>query len=73
MDGHLILYSHIGPFIFTKALLPLMAETARLPGADVRIIVVHQHPRILKPKGSSNCVDGTIPDDFDSNEHREGL
>ncbi|KAM5539668.1 hypothetical protein V8D89_006777 [Ganoderma adspersum] len=35
-----MLVNHIGPFVFTKALLPLMAETARLPGADVRIIVV---------------------------------
>ncbi|PIL26276.1 hypothetical protein GSI_12032 [Ganoderma sinense ZZ0214-1] len=35
-----MLVNHIGPFIFTKALLPLMAETARSPGADIRIIVM---------------------------------
>ncbi|KAI0036127.1 NAD-P-binding protein [Vararia minispora EC-137] len=30
--------NHVGPFVFTKALLPLLRATAALPGNDVRII-----------------------------------
>ncbi|KDQ54348.1 hypothetical protein JAAARDRAFT_182313 [Jaapia argillacea MUCL 33604] len=31
-------HSHIGPFIFTQTLLPLLIQTASQPGADVRIV-----------------------------------
>ena len=33
-------FSYLSPFVFTKILLPLMVETARQPGTDVRIINV---------------------------------
>ena len=32
--------SHISPFLFTKALLPVMKKTALEPGSDVRIVNV---------------------------------
>ncbi|KAI0066555.1 NAD-P-binding protein [Artomyces pyxidatus] len=32
--------NHVGHFVFTTALLPLLKETAKQPGADVRIIIV---------------------------------
>jgi hypothetical protein len=35
-------FSHFSPFVFTKTLIPLMIETARQPGADVRIVNVCQ-------------------------------
>ncbi|KZO91905.1 NAD-P-binding protein [Calocera viscosa TUFC12733] len=40
---------HVAPFVFTTTLLPLMEATAKLPGADVRIITVSssQHPNAL--------------------------
>ncbi|KZO90125.1 NAD-P-binding protein [Calocera viscosa TUFC12733] len=31
---------HVSPFVFTSTLLPLMEATAKLPGADVRIITL---------------------------------
>ncbi|KDQ54345.1 hypothetical protein JAAARDRAFT_697219, partial [Jaapia argillacea MUCL 33604] len=31
-------HSHIGPFVFTRTLLPLLIQTASQPGADVRIV-----------------------------------
>lgn len=30
--------SYLGPYVFTRTLLPLLESTASLPGADVRII-----------------------------------
>ncbi|KZO90124.1 NAD(P)-binding protein [Calocera viscosa TUFC12733] len=40
---------HVSPFVFTTTLLPLMEATAKLPGADVRIITVasSQHFKAL--------------------------
>ena len=36
--------SHIGPFVFTHHLLPLLKETANAAGSDVRIVnVSHNH------------------------------
>ncbi|EIW55471.1 NAD-P-binding protein [Trametes versicolor FP-101664 SS1] len=32
--------NHFSPFVFTKALLPLLTETAKEPGSDVRIVIV---------------------------------
>ncbi|KAI0062555.1 NAD-P-binding protein [Artomyces pyxidatus] len=32
--------NHVGHFVFTTALLPLLKETARLPGADIRVVYV---------------------------------
>jgi hypothetical protein len=34
------IYSHIGPFVFTRTLLPLLAETSQREGTDVRIVNV---------------------------------
>jgi len=31
---------HVSPFVFTITLLPLLEQTAKLPGADVRVITV---------------------------------
>jgi len=31
---------HVSPFVFTSTLLPLLEATAKLPGADVRVITV---------------------------------
>jgi hypothetical protein len=33
-------FSYLSPVVFTKILVPLMVETARQPGTDVRIINV---------------------------------
>ncbi|KAL1945760.1 hypothetical protein VTO73DRAFT_1762 [Trametes versicolor] len=35
-----MLVNHFSPFVFTKALLPLLSETAKKPDSDVRIVVV---------------------------------
>lgn len=35
--------SHFGPFALTEALLPILTETAKQPGSDVRIIDVCPH------------------------------
>ncbi|OJT02819.1 hypothetical protein TRAPUB_6675 [Trametes pubescens] len=35
-----MLVNHISPFVFTKALLPLLSETAKKPQSDVRIVIV---------------------------------
>ena len=36
--------SHIGPFVFTHHLLPLLKDTANAAGSDVRIVnVSHNH------------------------------
>ena len=32
--------SYIGPFIFTRALLPLLCQTAEEPSNDVRVVMV---------------------------------
>ena len=41
--------SHIGPFVFTHHLLPLLKETASVVGSDVRIVnVSHSHARDLE-------------------------
>lgn len=34
------LFSYLGPFIYTNALLPLLKKTAAEPGSDVRIVNV---------------------------------
>ena len=33
-------FSYLSPVVFTKILVPLMVETARQPGTDVRIVNV---------------------------------
>ncbi|KDQ54353.1 hypothetical protein JAAARDRAFT_209454 [Jaapia argillacea MUCL 33604] len=33
-----MMVNHIGPFVFTQTLLPLLIQTASQPGADVRIV-----------------------------------
>ncbi|CDO73677.1 hypothetical protein BN946_scf185015.g5 [Trametes cinnabarina] len=35
--------SHVSPFVFTNALMPLLARTAREPDSDVRIVMVSSH------------------------------
>lgn len=35
-----MIYSHLGHFILTETVLPLMKATSQLPGADVRIVAV---------------------------------
>ncbi|KAI0372109.1 NAD-P-binding protein [Pilatotrama ljubarskyi] len=35
-----MLVNHVSPFIFTKTLLPLLTQTAKEPGSDVRIVMV---------------------------------
>ncbi|KAI0336796.1 NAD-P-binding protein [Cubamyces sp. BRFM 1775] len=35
-----MLVNHVSPFVFTKALLPLLVQTAKEPGSDVRIVMV---------------------------------
>jgi hypothetical protein len=34
------IHSYLSPFAFTQALLPLLVETAKQPGSDVRIVNV---------------------------------
>jgi len=34
----IVVTNHFSPFVFTKTLIPLMIETARQPGTDVRIV-----------------------------------
>ncbi|KAF4616460.1 hypothetical protein D9613_008755 [Agrocybe pediades] len=36
----LMVVNHFSPFVFTRTLLPLMVETSKLPGADVRIVTL---------------------------------
>ncbi|KAI0334378.1 NAD-P-binding protein [Cubamyces sp. BRFM 1775] len=44
-----MLVNHVSPFVFTKALLPLLSRTAKEPESDVRIVVVSSALiRILK-------------------------
>ncbi|KAI0360523.1 NAD-P-binding protein [Trametes cingulata] len=35
-----MLVNHVSPFVFTKTLLPLLTQTAKEPGSDVRVVVV---------------------------------
>ncbi|KAI0827091.1 NAD-P-binding protein [Trametes gibbosa] len=35
-----MLVNHVGPFIFTKTLLPILTRTAQEPESDVRVVVV---------------------------------
>lgn len=37
------IHSYLSPFAFTQALLPLLVETAKQPGSDVRIVNVRSH------------------------------
>jgi len=37
--------SHVSPFVFTTTLLPLLEATAKLPGADVRVVTVRHSSR----------------------------
>ena len=41
-------FSYLSPFVFTKTLLPLMMETARQPGTDVRIVNVSKGTTIVE-------------------------
>ncbi|KAF8632873.1 hypothetical protein AX17_004721 [Amanita inopinata Kibby_2008] len=51
--------NHIGPFVFTRTLLPLLTETARQPGSDVRIINLSSTMyRLISPKVTFNNVEG---------------
>ena len=36
----LLCYSHVSPFLFTKTLLPILVQTAKEPGSDVRVVMV---------------------------------
>lgn len=47
--------NHLGPFLFTRTLLPLLESTARQPGSDVRIVNVSSmaHRWISKPRYNS--------------------
>ena len=36
----MVSFSHFGHFVFTLAVLDLMKETSKQPGADVRIVTV---------------------------------
>lgn len=46
-----MMVNHISPFVFTSTLLPLMKETAKEPGADVRIVCVSSDSIFFVPKG----------------------
>ncbi|KAH9897011.1 NAD-P-binding protein [Cubamyces lactineus] len=35
-----MLVNHVSPFVFTKNLLPLLVQTAKEPGSDVRVVMV---------------------------------
>ncbi|KAF5361386.1 hypothetical protein D9758_006195 [Tetrapyrgos nigripes] len=45
----IILVNHIGPFVFTQALLPILTSTAKEPNSDVRIINVTSKAHQLLP------------------------
>lgn len=40
MNADVSILSYISPFVFTQHLLPILKETAREPGSDVRIVNV---------------------------------
>lgn len=40
-------FSHLGPFVLTKTLLPILEATAAEPGSDVRVVTVSLHPLVL--------------------------
>ena len=46
--------SHIGPFVFTHHLLPLLKETASTEGSDVRIVNV-SHIRACHLESALDC------------------
>jgi len=50
----LMVINHFSPFVFTRTLLPLMTETSRKPGSDVRIVtlgsVAHTQSQATDPK-----------------------
>lgn len=50
-DGYEIHFgtNHMGPALLTKLLLPLLSHTAKLPGADVRIVQVASEARHFAP------------------------
>lgn len=42
--------NHMGPALLTKLLLPLLSHTAKLPGADVRVVQVASEARYFAPR-----------------------
>jgi NAD(P)-dependent dehydrogenase (short-subunit alcohol dehydrogenase family) len=49
--------NHMGHFLFTKQLLPILQKTAAQPGADVRIINITSNGHMMAPRSA-----GFIPD-----------
>lgn len=45
--------SHFSPFVFTRTLLPLMTDTSRKPGSDVRIVTVRLLQALLNQNVTS--------------------
>lgn len=56
--------SYLSPFAFTQTLLPLLIETAKQPGSDVRIVNVCQPvvSNVRKP----HCFFSFLPEDTGS-------
>jgi len=46
-----MMVNHISPFVFTRTLLPLMKETSKEPGSDVRIVVLSSNAIFHIPNG----------------------
>ncbi|CZT05848.1 related to light induced alcohol dehydrogenase Bli-4 [Rhynchosporium graminicola] len=48
----LVAINHVGHFALTEALLPLLRQTAQLPGSDVRVVTVssimHNYVKVIK-------------------------
>lgn len=75
--------SHISPFVFTNTLLPLLRETASIPGTDVRIITTasNAHAYVKRsdlPSGFSsldilNGPDAVDDDSFSAQSRRYGF
>ncbi|KAI5479060.1 NAD-P-binding protein [Pseudohyphozyma bogoriensis] len=58
----LVAVNHFGLVIFTKAVLPLLEATSKLPGSDVRIVNVASNAAMFSP----NWQIGTAWDTFNS-------
>jgi NAD(P)-dependent dehydrogenase (short-subunit alcohol dehydrogenase family) len=59
-----IILSYLSPWAFTQTLLPLLIETAKQPGSDVRIV------NVCRPAISTVCTGLTRPLQLSSRGHR---
>lgn len=67
------MFSHISHFVLTDTLLPLMRETAKEAGSDVRIVNVRGHAQIAqllirRPQVSSLAHTRVKPENFSTKE-----